>query len=170
MDKLISALIVSIFGAFAAYDIFLEASEASTSHIIAESTLVFVAFVWASFLIIQLLKTRKNMQLLQADVEHWRQESNKWAQGLAESIDRQFDAWKLTPAEKEVAMLLMKGLDHKSIAEIRGTTERTARQQAVTLYQKSAMAGRAELTAFFLEDLLVPAQRAEISGPMSLGQ
>ena len=64
----------------------------------------------------------------------------------------------------------MKGLEHKQIGEIRGTTERTARQQAVTLYQKSSLGGRAELTAYFLEDLLVPSQPAENSGPMSLSQ
>lgn len=170
MDKLVSALIVSIFGSFAAYDISLEASRASTFHILSESFLVSVAFVWASYLILQLINTRKNMLRFEADAIHWKQESAKWAQGLAESIDRQFDAWKLTPAEKEVAMLLMKGLDHKTIGEIRSTTERTARQQAVTIYHKSGIHGRAELTAYFLEDLLVPSQAPEILKPMSLGQ
>lgn len=163
MDKLISALLVLFFGIFAAYDIFLETERATTLHLIIESLLVAVAFLWASYLIKQLFSAR-------ADVAHWQNESRKWAEGLAQTIEIQFDTWKLTPAEREVALLLMKGLEHKEIAEIRGTTERTARQQAVTLYQKSSLGGRAELTAYFLEDLLVPSQPIENSGPMSLSQ
>lgn len=163
MDKLVSALLVLFFGIFAAYDIFLETERASTIHLIIESAFVTIAFLWASYLIKQLFSAR-------ADVEHWRNETKKWAEGLARTIDEQFDRWRLTPAEREVALLLMKGLEHREIGEIRGTTERTARQQAVTLYQKSSLNGRAELTAFFLEDLLVPSQPAETPGPMSLGQ
>jgi hypothetical protein len=30
------------------------------------------------------------------------------------------------------------------------------RQQAIAVYRKSGLAGRAELSAFFLEDLLLP--------------
>jgi hypothetical protein len=32
----------------------------------------------------------------------------------------------------------------------------TVRQHAVAVYRKSGLAGRAELSAFFLEDLLLP--------------
>jgi len=35
-------------------------------------------------------------------------------------------------------------------------SERTVRQHAVAVYRKSGLAGRAELSAFFLEDLLLP--------------
>jgi hypothetical protein len=56
--------------------------------------------------------------------------------------------------------LLLKGLTHKEIAEARSTTETTIRQQALALYRKSGLRSRAELSAFFLEDLLRPiAQR-----------
>ena len=39
---------------------------------------------------------------------------------------------------------------------MRGAGERTVRQQALAVYAKAGLAGRAELAAFFLEDLLVP--------------
>jgi len=77
-------------------------------------------------------------------------------QGLSHAIDQQLEAWRLTPAEKEVAFLLLKGLSFKEIAPVRGTSERTVRQQALAVYAKSGLAGRAELAAFFLEDLLLP--------------
>jgi DNA-binding NarL/FixJ family response regulator len=63
----------------------------------------------------------------------------------------------LSPAEREVGLLLLKGLSHKDIAQVRSTTETTIRQQALALYRKSALRSRAELSAFFLEDLLLPA-------------
>ncbi len=39
---------------------------------------------------------------------------------------------------------------------MRSTTETTIRQQALALYRKSGLGSRAELSAFFLEDLLLP--------------
>ncbi len=44
----------------------------------------------------------------------------------------------------------------KEVATARGVSERTARQQATAVYQKSGLSGRADLAAFFLEDLLLP--------------
>jgi len=38
------------------------------------------------------------------------------------------------------------------------TSERTIRDQARAVYRKSGVAGRTELSAFFLEDLLLPLQ------------
>ena len=42
------------------------------------------------------------------------------------------------------------------LAETLAVSERTVRQQALAVYAKSGLAGRAELAAFFLEDLLLP--------------
>ncbi len=71
-------------------------------------------------------------------------------------IDRQLTKWGLTASEKEIALLLLKGLSLKEIASIRETSERTVRTQSLAIYQKAGINGRAELAAFFLEDLLVP--------------
>ncbi|HET7294732.1 MAG TPA: helix-turn-helix transcriptional regulator [Vicinamibacteria bacterium] len=71
-------------------------------------------------------------------------------------MDRQFERWGLTEAECEVAVLLLKGLSHKEIAQQRGTGDGTVRQQALSVYQKSGADGRAGLAAFFLQDLALP--------------
>jgi DNA-binding CsgD family transcriptional regulator len=97
----------------------------------------------------------------QAEAERWRAEAQQSARGLAESIDRQFNRWALTAAEKEVALLILKGLSHKEIAAVRDVSERTVRQQAWRVYQAAGLAGRAELAAFFLEDLLLPADQRD---------
>ena len=56
----------------------------------------------------------------------------------------------------EVSLLLLKGYGHKEIAALLGRSERTVRQHAVAVYRKSHLSGRAELAAFFLEDLFLP--------------
>ncbi len=93
---------------------------------------------------------------LQAERDQWRASAQSALAGLGVAIDHQFDAWKLTPTEREVALLILKGYGHKQIAGATQRSERTVRQHAVTVYQKSGLAGRAELAAFFLEDLLLP--------------
>ena len=80
-------------------------------------------------------------------------------QGLGAAMDRQFDKWGLTPAERDIALLQLKGLRHKQIAELRETSERTVRQQALAIYRKAGLSGRTDLAAFFLEDLLLPSVR-----------
>ena len=84
-------------------------------------------------------------------------QSKRHVDGLAHAIDQQLNQWKLTIAEKEVAFLLLKGLSLKEVAEIRQTTEKTARVQSMAVYAKAGVSGRSELSAFFLEDLLPPA-------------
>lgn len=91
-----------------------------------------------------------------AEAALWRERHGQLLRGLSQAIEQQLDAWGLTPAEKEVAFLLLKGLSFKEIAPVRGASERTVRQQALSVYAKSGLGGRAELAAFFLEDLLVP--------------
>jgi len=92
------------------------------------------------------------------DARRWNRETQAVLQGLGVAIDRQFDRWGLTPAEREIALLQLKGLRHKAIAELRHTSERTVRQQALAVYRKSGLDGRSDLAAFFLEDLLLPEQ------------
>jgi DNA-binding NarL/FixJ family response regulator len=55
-----------------------------------------------------------------------------------------------------VGLLLLKGLSHKEVSEVRKTSETTIRQQALAIYRKAGLRSRAELSAFFLEDLLLP--------------
>jgi DNA-binding CsgD family transcriptional regulator len=93
--------------------------------------------------------------LTQARLEgnHWRETARSHAEGLGLAIRRQFGEWHLSAGESDVAMLMLKGLSHKEIARLRQTSAATVRQQATVVYQKSGLSSRAELAAFFLEDL-----------------
>jgi DNA-binding CsgD family transcriptional regulator len=102
-----------------------------------------------------------DLQSAREEAERWRREAGDALLGLAVAIDRQFERWGLTGAEREIALLLLKGLSHKEVATVRDTTERTVRQQSLAIYRKAGLGGRAELAAFFLEDLLLPMRPAE---------
>ncbi len=73
---------------------------------------------------------------------------------LSEVIDRQFRSWGLTPAERDVAFLALKGLDVAEIAELRGAAQGTVRAQLTRIYAKAGVSGRAQFAAYFVEDLL----------------
>ena len=103
-----------------------------------------------------LADTNQKFFVYREEAEKWKTESKKYLEGLSSAIDEQLSKWKLTTAEKDVAFLLLKGLSLKEIASARNTTEKTARVQSMAIYAKAGLAGRSELSAFFLEDLLVP--------------
>lgn len=98
----------------------------------------------------------RELTLARQEGAEWRSRVQDLMRGLGGAIDQQFDRWSLTPAEKDVALLLLKGFSHKEVAELRGRAERTIRQQALAVYRKANLSGRASLSAYFLEDLLLP--------------
>jgi len=104
----------------------------------------------------ELARVRAAVDAHRNERDRWRARAEKLLRGLGEAIDAQLEEWKLTPAERQVALLLLKGFGHKEIARLQGRSERTVRQHAIAVYRKSGLGGRAELSAFFLEDLLLP--------------
>jgi DNA-binding CsgD family transcriptional regulator len=104
----------------------------------------------------RLARQASDLSAYRAQAEAWQAQARLQVEGLARSIDEQLQRWQLSTAEKEIAFLLLKGLSLKQIAELRGTGEKTVRAQSAAIYAKAGLAGRSELSAFFLEDLLVP--------------
>lgn len=104
----------------------------------------------------RLAREQRDFSAFRVQAEAWRAQSRRYVDGLALAIDQQLDLWNLTAAEKQVAFLLLKGLSLREIAGVRGTSEKTARVQSMAIYAKAGLSGRSELSAFFLEDLLVP--------------
>ena len=73
---------------------------------------------------------------------------------LMQVISEKFDDWRLSPSERDIAVLLIKGLSNQEIAEIRATRPGTVKSQSSSIYQKSGVKNRHELAAYFVEDLL----------------
>ncbi|MCL6285695.1 LuxR C-terminal-related transcriptional regulator [Ruegeria sp. 2012CJ41-6] len=73
---------------------------------------------------------------------------------FAEVITRQFDEWRLSAAERDVAMLSIKGLSVAEIAALRQTKEGTIKAQSAAVYKKAGVSGRLQLLSYFVEELL----------------
>jgi DNA-binding CsgD family transcriptional regulator len=101
---------------------------------------------------------RRNLAAHQVELDAWQASEQQAIEGFANAMARQFDTWALTPAEREIALQLLKGRSHKEIAAATGRSERTVRQHAAAAYQKAGLDGRAALAAFFLEGLMLPAR------------
>lgn len=134
-----------------------------TPHVVFEVALIALALGLSAWLwrrwtttSVTLRETRAALAERKEERDAWRRSARTVLEGLGREIDRQFRTWGLTPAEREVALLLIKGYSHKEIAALTERSERTARQHAVSVYRKADLGGRAELAAFFLEDLLLP--------------
>lgn len=142
-------------------------------HVVLEAAVVVIGMVAASMLALRMRRMSRNARELrdqaselaaslhasQLDAAKWRSDASALIDGLSAAIDQQFTRWELSPAEREIALLLLKGLSHKEIAQIRTVNETTVRQQSRTIYRKAGLSGRNDLAAFFLEDLLGPRAR-----------
>lgn len=156
--------VLVLIGALAAGDILLDApTDWFTGHILLELTLVTVSIGSAVVLWLgwrrtagDLEESRAALATQSAEAESWRHRAEAALTGMGAAIDEQFTVWRLTPAEREVALGLLRGSGHKQIAAATGRSERTVRQHAVAVYEKSGCDGRAELAAFFLGGLDLP--------------
>ena len=132
-----------------------------TAHVIQEGIVLVVAVAALAWII-------KNIRMQSSEIETLNQQledaRNLPLPGNARLIDArktladimaiQFADWGLSKSEKEVGLLLLKGLSLKEIAILRGTAEKTIRQQASSIYQKANVTGRHSFSAWFIEDFL----------------
>lgn len=139
-------------------------SGTAVGHLLTEGLVMTLALAGAGSLWRRLRTVRRQAEQLTVDLaaarreaERFRADAQEALRGLGEAIDTQFARWGLTAAEREVGLLLLKGLSHKEVAAARATSETTIRQQALAIYRKSGLRNRSDLSAFFLEDLLLPA-------------
>lgn len=69
-------------------------------------------------------------------------------------LEERFCEWGLTPAERDVALLAIKGLTLGEIATMRKTTDGTVKAQTNAIYRKAGVSGRPQLLSLFIEDLM----------------
>lgn len=132
-------------------------------HIALEIVTVILS-IWGIIMLVKLINSRSNeisslhqkVRKSESDLVLSRSKLKAIGQEYSKYIHEQFEVWGLTPSEKDVALILLKGLSFKEMAEVRKTKEKTIRQQASTIYKKSNVSGRHEFSAWFFEDMLIP--------------
>lgn len=167
--KIITFIILLGTSFIALADIIVDLNEGlPASHLMHEAALWFFSMIGAiyQFRIIKWQSSRmdkfklKIEELDRANIslkleeENFQKKISHLSDEFLSHIDEQFNKWSFSRGEKEIALLLIKGLSMREIADIRGSNENTVRQQASQIYKKCALGGRMELSAFFLDDLL----------------
>ncbi|MFT5506165.1 MAG: DNA-binding NarL/FixJ family response regulator, partial [Gammaproteobacteria bacterium] len=117
------------------------------SHVFLEAGVFLAITVALAFEIKQGVDLSHSVSVTQASIDRLKKQ-------LHEVINDEFIRWKLSSSEKEIALFLIKGLSMKEIADLRSVKEKSVRQQSTGIYQKSGVANRNELVAYFIEDML----------------
>jgi len=163
-DRIAAVFLFTAMAVLVGVDIGFDLQSGETlSHVVVEGSVFFLSLgglfcAAKSYRAIQ----RQNRELegalhrSRADALAWKKESDRYIKGLGMAIESQLQQWGLTAAEKEIGLLILKGFSFKEISSFRKTSERTTRQQSLEIYRKAGLSGRAEFSAFFLEDLLLP--------------
>ena len=163
-DAIVISLSIITIGVIGFYDIYEDWAEGvSLGHLYFESLINVLELVAGAYLFLRIVRSKsRTIQEIRAEFQEARKSAtdyknqvDKFREGITGAIGEQFKVWKLTPAEEEICLLLLKGFSLQEIAELRQTSERTIRQQASNMYKKTGISGRAQLSAFFLEDMLV---------------
>jgi DNA-binding CsgD family transcriptional regulator len=149
LKKYFPAAILVSATLFFAYDIIGDLLDDSENifHIVVE-LIVFLAMSAVLF------RELHQVRLLNNEVWEQQIKTARLSGELLAVMRDQFRQWGLSPSESEVALLLIKGLSMREISEARQVKEKTIRQQATCIYSKSGYAGRHELVAHFIEDLM----------------
>lgn len=152
-------LVFLVINVLTIFDLFYDyATSAHPNHLILDQLVVLATSIALGFLIAVLMRKMKEAQeqasSIRVNFNHVSELKNKLQQGIGEIIGAEFKGWQFSSSEQDVAMLLIKGLSLRQIAEIRNCKESTVRQHANNIYKKSNLKGRRELSAYFLEDFL----------------
>lgn len=157
-------LVLSLIIVASVFDIVTDLSHnVPLDHVIKEILLFVVSITAVFWLMLGLRDQQRQVGDLKRELENAKQQVINLQpeqyvidgrKRLSDVISQQFNEWSLSPSEKEVGWLLLKGLSLKEIAAIRETLEKTVRQQASSVYKKSNLSGRHAFSAWFIEDIL----------------
>ncbi|MBJ6611805.1 MAG: helix-turn-helix transcriptional regulator [Candidatus Thiothrix moscowensis] len=153
-------LIVAVLHTYG-FSLDLHKADRSYLHLGVDAIVVIISFAGVGYLLWENHRKQQEITQLNTQLHHsharisdLHKKLQQASRGYVEVIHEQLEAWELSPTEKEVALLLLKGLSFDEIAGIRNTKEKTVRQQAIAIYRKSGLNGRHEFAAWFFEDFL----------------
>lgn len=144
------------------YDLVVDYQEGTEPlHLAVEALVVLTSVFGVGLLLREVLLRQQQLEQVSRELSQAREKLSasrahlqEAGQAFMQAVQQQFDTWVLTPSEREVAGLLLKGLSFEEIASVRQTKEKTVRQQASSIYRKSGLSGRHEFAAWFFEDLI----------------
>ncbi|MGY9048457.1 hypothetical protein P775_12020 [Puniceibacterium antarcticum] len=73
---------------------------------------------------------------------------------FSQMMSDQFTRWGLTAAERDVALMSVKGVSIGDIAALRQTATGTVKAQSAAIYRKAGVSNRAEMISVLIEDMI----------------
>lgn len=141
-------LVLSLCAFFFIIDVVTDLTEYGLGwHISLELLATGALFVSLALMMVELREMQQRMERIDRGIRAARGD-------MAALISGFFDRWGLTPAEREVALLILKGFGNEAIAGLRGAAVGTVRAQSARIYAKAGVDGRAQLFSIFMEELL----------------
>ncbi len=123
---------------------------------------IFEGFVSAA-LVLGVVFGAMEMRRSQAETNRANAALSAASGAFARLIEAYFERWKLTPAEADVALFVIKGMDVADIASLRGSASGTVRAQLANIYAKAEVSSRSQVVCLFIDDLLAgPIVGAEV--------
>ncbi|SFI70740.1 helix-turn-helix domain-containing protein [Celeribacter neptunius] len=126
---------------------FQEAGGKPTSHLLIEA-------MAALTLIIAILFELRYMLTLIRRKERLEQSLDQASRAVFDVIESHFDDWRLSPAERDVAGFLVKGMSIAEIAQLRGNAEGTIKAHLNAIYRKSGTTNRGEMLSLLIDTLI----------------
>jgi DNA-binding CsgD family transcriptional regulator len=162
MRDLLIAVLLGVIVLFKLVDVIADTGlDLPMWHLVQEWILLLLSLLGCVYLIHDIRRRSRQQRALasslsisEARVQTLSAELREARQRFGAAVRQQLLEWNLTASEQEVALLLLKGLSLREIAELRQTREKTVRQQASSIYAKSGLDGRHAFAAWFLEDVL----------------
>ncbi len=149
LTMVVLAACCSFFALDVAFDLtdMREADTLSWVHLVVEffATLSIVA---ALFLL------RDYVRLSRADEASLQESLDQVRRGINQLILDRIQQLRLTQAEQEVALFIVKGYGLSEVASLRGTSEGTAKAQAHAVYQKAGVSSRSELILHCIDEIV----------------
>jgi len=162
-ELIFMALLAAVIIGGAADVVYDYSQGAGLPHMVVEVIVIFASIAMIVVLSLGILRQNRSNRRLREELASLAEQADAARRSpsvaaarheFAETIQQQFEEWGLTQTEKEVALLLIKGLSFKEIAAVRDTLEKTVRQQASSIYRKAGVSGRHAFSAWFIADFL----------------
>lgn len=135
----------------------------SYTHMLIEIFTLIIALSGSAFFIFRTLRLFQQNSKLKVELaaefsqrKSFQEKAMLYSNGLYKAIEDEFNKWDLTPVEREIGILILKGLSIKEMSLAQGSSDKTIQHHCTSIYKKSGLKGRTELSAYFLEDLLSP--------------
>lgn len=130
------------------------------SHVVHEILILAFCLVLVIFQARVIIRQKNKIDLAESALanaiqsrEEFQRKAMRFSAEFSAAVSQQFAFWRLTESERDIAILIIKGMSMKEIAEDRSSRESTVRQQAMAIYRKANLENRQQLVSFFLEDL-----------------